>query len=127
MKPEISTITFFCVSPDAPDDGYFAPGEIRPLIDGRDVLDEVFDEGVTNLWESLEGDALAAGETAREVLLAGPECSTSCCGAVRVTIRREGPDVLWTDWENSSDGPGLPDFRFAAGQYDAEVARLARD
>lgn len=60
------------------------------------------------------------------MLLAGPGCSTVCRGAVRVTIRREGPSVLWTGWENSSGGPGLPYFRFAAGQYDAEVARLAR-
>ncbi|MFF3273947.1 hypothetical protein ACFYWU_23915 [Streptomyces chrestomyceticus] len=54
-------------------------------------------------WEPLRGDALAAGETAREVRSAGAE------------------------WVNNTGGPNLPDFRFEAGPYDAEMARLARD
>ncbi|MEF3116643.1 hypothetical protein [Streptomyces chrestomyceticus] len=52
--------------------------------------------------EPLRGDAPAAGETPREVLPAGAE------------------------WVDNTGGPNLPDFRFAAGRYDTEGARLAR-
>lgn len=56
------------------------------------------------------------------------ECTAYCCGAVHVTIRREGPYVIWSDGENTSDEPeDLPTFRFDAGQYDAEPAWAIAD
>ncbi|MFI9311587.1 hypothetical protein [Streptomyces triculaminicus] len=57
-------------------------------------------------------------------MLAAAECSSTCCGSVWVTIRREGSQVLWEGWENSGDGGELPpEFRFDAEQYDTELAR----
>ncbi|MFC4518068.1 hypothetical protein [Streptomyces ehimensis] len=100
-------------------------GEIRPLVNRRDVLDEVFPGGVTWYWQwGGLGIPLAATEAGNRVMLVAQDCSSSCCGSVWVTIRREGPHVLWADWENSGDGGKLPpEFRFDAEQYDTELAR----
>ncbi|MGI5526836.1 hypothetical protein ACQEVX_05215 [Streptomyces syringium] len=89
------------------------------------MIEDIFFEGVTFWWQQGGlGIPLAATASSREVMLAAAECSISCCGTVWVTIRREGPYVLWTDWENSSDSGELPpEFRFDAEQYDTELAR----
>ncbi|MFI0912469.1 hypothetical protein [Streptomyces abikoensis] len=124
MSHEISTFSLHRVGPE---DGVHPDlhGEIRPLIDGQDVLEEIFPEGTT-LWWQWCGDSipLAASEADTRVMMAAAECSSTCCGSVWVTIRREGSHVLWEDWENSGDDGKLPPaFRFDADQYDAELAR----
>ncbi|MFD7733230.1 hypothetical protein ACFV6F_22905 [Kitasatospora phosalacinea] len=45
-----------------------------------------------------------------------------CCGALYVTVRREGGAVCWDGWRNPRDpGLDLPAHRFDAEQYAAEV------
>ncbi|MEU2512026.1 hypothetical protein [Streptomyces syringium] len=100
------------------------------MIDGRDVLDEVFPSAITgDARERLSEDSLlAATDIPRRVLMVEAECTAYCCGAIHVTIRREGSYVIWSDWENSSDDPeDLPAFCFDAGQYDPELARAIAD
>ncbi|MEU9314971.1 hypothetical protein [Streptomyces sp. NPDC048295] len=104
--------------------------ECRPLIDGRDVLAEVFDAGPADDPRSLLGpDApLRATDTPREVRLATAECTEGCCGAVYVTIRREGQHVIWSGWRNPDEGDvDLPELRFDVGQYEVEVRRASTD
>lgn len=66
--------------------------ECRPIINGRDILADVFDGGPADDPRYLLGsDApLHATDTPREVRLAQAECTEGCCGAVYVTIRRQG-------------------------------------
>ncbi|MFE0041596.1 hypothetical protein [Streptomyces albireticuli] len=126
-----STLTLRLLVPDRSNPRFRDhPDEVRPLIDGEDVLERVFPDGFAggpHAWLDTEGP-LAATEVPREVLLAEPGCGAPCCGAVTVTVRREGDQVLWTDWRNTGDGgETVPDVRFAAAQYDAELARAAAD
>ncbi|MEU7135741.1 YcxB family protein [Streptomyces sp. NPDC046261] len=116
-------ISIFALRQQGPEDNVHPElhGQIRPLINGQDVIEDACPEGVTSWWQ---GIPLAATEAGRKVMLAAAECSTTCCGSVWVTIRREGSYVLWTDWENSGDGGKLPpEYRFEADQYDTELAR----
>ncbi|MEU2870552.1 hypothetical protein ABZ769_15310 [Streptomyces olivoreticuli] len=126
MSHEMSSFVLHRVGPEdhvRPD----LHGEIRPLINGQDVIEDVFPDGVTLWWQwGGLGIPLAATETSRRVMMAAAECSTSCCGSIWVSIRREGSHVLWTDWENNGDvGKLPPECRFDAGQYDTELARAA--
>ncbi|MFF5126081.1 hypothetical protein ACFY41_03965 [Streptomyces syringium] len=131
MHERTSVLTLRRVGPN-PEERYrhHPPAEIRPLIDGRDVLDEVFPSAITGdprEWLS-ETSPLTATETPRRVQMVEAECTAYCCGAIHTTIRREGPRVIWSDWENTSDDPKeLPTFRFDAYQYDAELARAIAD
>ncbi|GHF50399.1 hypothetical protein GCM10010218_34920 [Streptomyces mashuensis] len=102
---------------------------MRPLVDGRDVCDEIWPDGVTQHWDWQQHEGrhlLTATAAAHTIALVAPECDTACCGAVWVTVRREGRYVVWTDWENTGViGGAVPaEVRFDAEQYDAEVARL---
>ncbi|MGW1411039.1 hypothetical protein [Streptomyces sp. NPDC002403] len=104
--------------------------ECRPLINGRDVLAEVFDEGPADDLRYLLGPdtPLHATDTPREVRLATAECTEGCCGAVYVTIRREGQHVIWSGWRNpDQEDVDLPEFRFDVDQYEAEVRRASTD
>ncbi|CAM5312063.1 hypothetical protein SABIM44S_00190 [Streptomyces abikoensis] len=125
--PVSHEISIFALHRVGPEDGVHPDlhGEIRPLINGEDVLEEVFPEGTTLWWQwGGDGIPLAASEAGTRVMMAAAECSTSCCGSIWVTIRREGPHVLWEGWENSGDGGKVPpEFRFDAARYDAELAR----
>lgn len=99
---------------------------VRVLIDGRDVISEGFVSGPGLPPEVLlrPNGVLRAGAEAREVVLAEAECTPDCCGALCVTIRREGESVVWGGWRDvNGPAPLLPEFRFAAGEYDAEVSR----
>lgn len=58
--------------------------------------------------------------------LAEAYCTEGCCGALYVTIRRDGDEVVWGDWRGAV-GPTPPEYRFAAAAYDAEVGRAERD
>ncbi|MER7111335.1 hypothetical protein [Streptomyces sp. NPDC000229] len=109
-------------------------GQVRPLIDGRDVLSEIHPEGVASVsrrdwFGPAEGWPLAASEEPRRIELSNNDCDTGCCGGIFVTIRRQGDRVVWSSWENTNDirVPVPADIHFDAAQYDAELARAAAD
>ncbi|WND34380.1 hypothetical protein RI578_08800 [Streptomyces sp. BB1-1-1] len=116
-----------------PDDWAADPwAEVRPLIDGVDVLREVHPEGLALSCRHWTGPAeswpLAVTEEPRRVKITEPTCTAGCCGALYVTMRREGDRVIWDAWENTSDVTALPaDVCFSAAQYEAELARAAAD
>lgn len=99
---------------------------VHPVIDGRDIIRESFVSGPGLPPAVLlrpEG-GLRAGTEPREVVLAEADCTPSCCGALCVTISRDGEQVVWGGWRDlNGPAPVLPEFRFDAGQYDAEIAR----
>ncbi|MEU5027491.1 hypothetical protein [Streptomyces milbemycinicus] len=106
--------------------------EVRPLIDGVDVLKEVHPEGVALSCRHWTGPAeswpLAVTEEPRSIMITEPTCTAGCCGALYVTMRREGDRVIWEAWENTSNITAVPaDFRFDTTQYEAELARAAAD
>lgn len=84
-----------------------APVETRILLDGRPVVPEFFARGPANSPDFLldEGLLRAASEP-REVQLAEAYCTEGCCGALYVTIRRDGDQVLWENWRQPSTMPG---------------------
>ncbi|MFD9522265.1 hypothetical protein [Streptomyces sp. NPDC059979] len=101
--------------------------ETRILVDGLPLLPALFDKGPGNAPEYLVDDGgLRAGPEPREVQLAEPHCTEGCCGALYVTIRRDGTEVVWGDWRGAV-GPRPPEYRFDAAAYDAEVERAERD
>ncbi|WP_370416474.1 hypothetical protein [Streptomyces fradiae] len=115
-----------------PDDG--DPLETRFLLDGEPLVPAVFGRGAGNSPEYLLGDGrLRATEDPREVQLAEAWCTEGCCGALWVTVVREGDEVVWRDWRLPSLLPGgapepvLPAHRFDAVAYDAEVARASAE
>ena len=99
---------------------------VHPLIDGRDIIRESFVSGPGLPPDVLlrpNGELRAAAEP-REVVLAEADCTPDCCGALAVTIRRDGEQVVWGGWRDlNGPAPVLPEFRFDAGEYDAEIAR----
>ncbi|MFD3531720.1 hypothetical protein [Streptomyces sp. NPDC058664] len=105
--------------------------ETRFLIDGRPLVPEAFDQGSGDSPERLlDSGVLRAGPEAREVRLAEAYCTEGCCGALYVTVRREGEHVVWSDWRRPGGPAGLPDlpaYRFDAAAYDAEIARAEHD
>lgn len=111
------------------------PVETRILLDGRPVVPAVFARGPAHSPEYLLDDShLRAGPEPREVQLAQPNCTEECCGALHVTIRRDGDHVVWENWRRPRIMPGsrepapeLPAYRFDAAAYDAEIARAETD
>ncbi|MGW3335074.1 hypothetical protein ACWDF9_31560 [Streptomyces rubiginosohelvolus] len=106
--------------------------EVRPLIDGVDVLKGVHPEGVAHSCRHWAGPAeswpLRVTKEPRRVVITEPTCTAGCCGALYVTMRREGDRVIWDGWENTSNITAVPaDIRFDAAQYEAELARAAAD
>ncbi|MER7519186.1 hypothetical protein [Streptomyces sp. NPDC126499] len=108
--------------------------EARILLDGRPLVPEVFGRGAGNAPEYLlDGGLLVAAEEPREVQLASAWCHEECCGALRVTVVREGDEVVWRDWRlpprlpSGEPAPDLPAYRFDAAAYDAELARATGD
>ncbi|MFF7726596.1 hypothetical protein [Streptomyces sp. NPDC008001] len=77
--------------------------------------------------------ALRATAEPREVQLTEAYCTEGCCGAPYVTIRRDGDHVVWSDWRHpdtlpsEQPAPVLPEYRFDAPAYDAEIARPEND
>jgi len=108
--------------------------ETRILVNGRPVIAEAFDRGpALGPTALLERGQLRATETPREVMLAEAWCTEGCCGALRVTIARDGESVLWRNWQRPAGPASLPplpdleDLRFDAAQYDREIARAESD
>ncbi|MER5707068.1 hypothetical protein [Streptomyces sp. NPDC002122] len=105
--------------------------ETRFLIDGRPLVPEAFGTGAGESPERLlDSGALRAAPEPSEVRLAEAYCTEGCCGALYVTVRREGEHVVWSDWRRPGGPAGLPDlpaYRFDAAAYDAEIARAEND
>ncbi|WP_327183115.1 hypothetical protein [Streptomyces sp. NBC_01334] len=123
-----------CVEIVAGDPVDRAPVETRILVDGRPLVPAVFAHGPAHSPEELLDEGLLrAGPEPRRVRLAEAWCSEGCCGALHVTIRRDGDRVVWEDWRrppppgSSGPAPGLPVLRFDATAYDAEIARAEAD
>jgi len=133
MTGHPSTISTLTLQHRIPDDWDADPwAEVRPLVDGVDVLKEVHPEGFAHSCRYWRGPAeswpLAVTEEPRRVMITEPTCTAGCCGALYVTVRREGDEVIWESWENTSDVTAVPpDFRFDRAQYEAELARAAAD
>ncbi|MFC9584567.1 hypothetical protein ACFVJ8_17285 [Streptomyces yangpuensis] len=101
--------------------------ETRILVDGLPLVASLFPIGVCrHPGALLDTGLLRAGAEPREVQLARPHCGEACCGALHVTIRREGDHVVWDGWQGVQ-GPQPTALRFDAAAYDAEITRAARD
>jgi hypothetical protein len=51
-----------------------------------------------------------------------------CCGALYVTVTRNGEHVGWAGWRDvAHQDLDLPELRFTAAQYEAEVLRAGED
>ncbi|GAB7108134.1 hypothetical protein JCM4814A_64480 [Streptomyces phaeofaciens JCM 4814] len=110
------------------------PMETRVLVDGRPLVPAVFPHGPAHRPEFLlENGSLRAGPEPHDVQLAEAACTEGCCGALTVTIRRDGDQVVWENWRRpplpgwGRSTPSLPAERFDAAAYDAEVARAEAD
>ncbi|GAA4896293.1 hypothetical protein ACFPM3_15885 [Streptomyces coeruleoprunus] len=117
-----------------PDPAQSAMVETRFLIDGRPLVPEAFREGPGDSPAALlDRGLLRATEEPRDVRLAEAYCTEGCCGALHVTVSREGDEVVWGGWRRPAPSYGprppreLPEIRFDAAEYDAEVARAERD
>ncbi|MEU9717387.1 hypothetical protein [Streptomyces sp. NPDC047976] len=100
--------------------------ETRILIDGRPLVPALFGNGPAHPPEHLlDTGGLLPGPEPREVQLAEADCTEGCCGALHVTVRRDGDEVVWDGWRGAA-GPPPPQLRFDAAAYGAEVRR-ARD
>lgn len=102
--------------------------ETRILVDGRPILPLAFPQGRGDTPEELlDSGSLRAGAEPRPVRLGVTSCAEACCGALYVTVRREGPHVVWDGWRRPGRPPELPAYRFDADAYDAEIARAEHD
>jgi hypothetical protein len=113
-----------------PQDSFWGRVELRCLIDGRDVVGEVFDKGPGQDPDELVGpdSLLLANAGPVEVRLAEAVCTWGCCGAIAVRVRRENGQIVWDRWYNPDvDSVPLGEFRFDADQYQAELIRADRD
>ncbi|MFH9298317.1 hypothetical protein [Streptomyces sp. NPDC017520] len=121
-------LTLHIVVPDPPQRG--ASVEVRPLVDSEDILADVFAEGPGEDpgYLLLPDGPLTAGPEPHEVRLAEATCTEGCCGALYVTIRRDGDHVVWSEWRNpDEDNVDLPEFWFDAREYQTEVERAVAD
>ncbi|MFD7324443.1 hypothetical protein ACFV9D_25675 [Streptomyces sp. NPDC059875] len=106
--------------------------ETRFLIDGRPLVPGAFGKGPGHAPEYLlDSGRLRATAEPREVQLAEAYCTEGCCGALYVTVQRDGDEVVWRDWRRTAAGrrgqPELPAYRFDAAAYDAEITRVEND
>lgn len=113
-----------------------APGpgtlvQVRPVVDGQDILAVVFDgfdAEDPNVLLSMPKPTLTATSQPRQVRLAEAGCTEGCCGAIYVTIQLDGDEVVWNQWRNPiEESVELDEMRFDAGQYRAEIERAAAD
>lgn len=113
-----------------PEDSTWGQVELRCLVDGQDVVGEVFDKGPGEDPDELLGpdSPLLAKDGPGEVRLAEAACTWGCCGAIDVRVRRENGQIIWDQWHNPDVATvPLGEFRFDADQYQAELVRADRD
>ncbi|MFG2972624.1 hypothetical protein ACGFYY_06420 [Streptomyces sp. NPDC048331] len=104
--------------------------QVRPVVDGRDVLAELWAPWAgEDPWVVLGPGGVAVAEDGpRDVRLGRIPCTEVCCGALYVTVRREVDEVGWDGWRNPAGGNAdLPELRFDAARYAAEVRRAQQD
>ncbi len=102
--------------------------ETRIMVDGMPLVARLFDKGPAEGPEVLlQGGQLRATLAEKEIRLAEAYCTEGCCGALRATMVREGPVVVWKNWRTSKPGDPSPELRFDAVEYDAEIARAEAD
>jgi hypothetical protein len=102
--------------------------ELRPYADGADLVGRAFHTGPAEDPAVLLDGRLEATAAPREVRLAAAECSEACCGALYVTIRRDGDQVVWDGWRNpDAEEVELSPVRFEAAPYAAELTRVGAD
>ncbi|HEY1179863.1 MAG TPA: hypothetical protein VGF17_27220, partial [Phytomonospora sp.] len=102
--------------------------EVCVLVRGRPLLTPL-NFGSALSQRSLTPDGpLRAEEEPREIELANGNCVPECCGGLFVTIRREGGEVVWDGFRQTMtrDPLDLPELRFDADAYDAELERTDR-
>ncbi|WP_369273846.1 hypothetical protein AB5J55_31465 [Streptomyces sp. R11] len=128
MPSKMNHIALQVVTPEPAQRG--GAVEVRPIIDGEDILATAFDEGPAEDPRHLlsPSSPLMPSLEPKEVRLAEADCTEGCCGAVFVTITREDATVVWHGWRNPDDDElDLPAYRFDARQYEAEVQRAVAD
>ncbi|MDX3577985.1 hypothetical protein [Streptomyces sp. FL07-04A] len=108
--------------------------ETRILVDGRPLVPALFPFGPAHGPEILLDEGLLRADFApRRVQLAEAWCTQGCCGALHVTVRRDGDEVVWEDWRRPTlpgsrgPAPAVPALRFDATAYDAEIIRAETD
>lgn len=104
--------------------------ELRFLIDGQDVISEVFDSGPGEDPDRLlkPDSPLLARHGPVTVLLAEAECTWGCCGRIDVGVRREADQIIWDRWFNpAASHVPLGEFRFDAEQYENEILRAHQE
>ena len=103
-------------------------GDVRThlLIDGVPLIPRAFGLAMSRgpEWLLHSGGGLRATAVPREVMLAEPDCTEGCCGALRADIRRDEAKgrVEWEIWR-SHGAERRERFDFDAAAYDAEIAR----
>ncbi|AVV42574.1 hypothetical protein C6376_15240 [Streptomyces sp. P3] len=115
-------------------EGERAPLETRILVDGRPLVPALFPFGPAHSPEILLDEGMLRADTEpRRVRLAEAWCTEGCCGALHVTVRRDGDEVVWEDWRRPAlpgsrgPAPAVPALRFDAAAYDAEITRALTD
>jgi hypothetical protein len=118
----------FQISVVAPDPCRRGDVETRILVDGQPVVAGAFDKGPPYPPETLlaRGQLRTTAEP-HEVRLAEAYCTEGCCGALYVTVVRDGDAVVWRDWRGHTCATVPPEIRFAAEQYDAELTKAETD
>ncbi|MFF9039061.1 hypothetical protein ACF090_26760 [Streptomyces sp. NPDC014892] len=131
-RPDLLSLRIACPPPD---EGVV---EVRPIVNGLDLLAEVLVSGgvggsryvgVGPRFLLDQDGPLHATATPREVRLAVSGCGVEeCCGALYMTVARRGDHVVWAGWRDpANQDVDLPELRFTAEQYDAEVVRAEED
>ncbi|GAA2154903.1 hypothetical protein GCM10009760_54310 [Kitasatospora kazusensis] len=131
MGPDLLSLSIVCPPPDE------GGVEVRPIVNGRDLLAEVVPGGVGGSRYLGVGPRYLLGRagplhttaTPHEVRLAWSGCGVEeCCGALYMTVRHDGDHVVWAGWRDPANQDfDLPELRFTTGQYEAEVLRVGRD
>ncbi|MFF9984704.1 hypothetical protein [Streptomyces erythrochromogenes] len=102
--------------------------ETRILLDGLPLVPRVFPEGFSESPERiLDLDVLRATPEERDMTLSTAYCSDRCCGTLSVNVQRDGDHVVWHGRHQDGIGPRLPEHRFDAAAYDAEIERARTD
>jgi hypothetical protein len=115
------------VVPD-PEPAGFPLVEARIVIDETPVIAAAFDRGPAQPPEQLiQSGQLRAADEPHEVKLAEAYCTEECCGALYVTIARDGDQVVWKNWRSPTPAAPPPEVRFDAAAYDREVNRAEQD